>query len=172
MEADLHAITNSICLSQRPPLNWVTECSPPRSDPSSHSPTFISGLLFIRPFAVSSTSTPPTSSIMASSRVTPWSMPTGSSKSATLASYNNILLGEVPMLREVPTRVPLLNMLLLGGIKHQRSCHVANHVSLPQLINNISMPIFNWNIWSTAIDIWSVGRILAELLLRKPIFQL
>ena len=167
MEADLHAITNSIRLSQRPPLNWVTERFPPRSDPSSHSPTFISGLLFIRPFAVSSTSTPPTSF----NRVTPWSMPTGSSKSATSASYDDILLGEVPTLREVPTGVPLLNTLLLGGIEHQRSCRVANHVSLPQLINNISMPIFNWNVWSTAIDVWSVGRILAELLLGKPIFM-
>ena len=102
MEADLHAIVSSIRLSQRPP---ITEYSPPRSDPSSHSPTLISSLLFIRPFAVSSTFTPPTSFIVTSSRVTSWSTPTVSSRSATSVSHEDTLLGEGPTPREVPTRV-------------------------------------------------------------------
>ena len=72
MEADLHAIVGSIRLSVS--ASRVTECSnsPPRSDPSSHSPTLVSGLLLIRSFAVSSTSTPLTSFIATSSWSSSW----------------------------------------------------------------------------------------------------
>ena len=100
MEADLHAIVGSIRLSIRQSLITFH----PRSDPSSHSQTLISSLLFIRPSAVSSTFTPLTLFTVTSSRVTCWLMPTVNSRSVTSASHEDILLGEVPVPRLVPTK--------------------------------------------------------------------
>ena len=100
MEADLHAIVSSVRLSTRQSLIVLL----PRSGPSSHSQTLISSLLFIKPFAVSSTSTPLMSFTAISSRGTSWLMPTASSKSATSVSRGDTLLGEVPVPRLVPTR--------------------------------------------------------------------
>jgi len=100
MEADLHAIVSSV----RPSIRQSLIAFHPRSGPSNHSQTLISSLLFIRPFAVSSTFTPLMLFTAISSRGTSWLTPTVSSRSVTSVSRVDTPLGEVPVPRLVLTR--------------------------------------------------------------------
>ena len=98
MEADLHAIVSLIRLSAST-NHWMLPAS---TRSLSHSPTLISSLLFIRPFAASSTFALLTLFTVSSSRE-----PLGqcSPKSATSISREDTLLKEESTPGEVPARV-------------------------------------------------------------------